>query len=53
MQSLLELVNNEMAGDSCKQDLKLQKFYTNSIDHLRAQKEREGDVRKRYEAIKI
>ena len=53
MQSLLELVANEVSSDSCKQDDKLQKFYSNSIEHLKAQTDREGDLGERYKALKL
>ena len=53
LQSLLELVANEISSDSCKQDEQLQKFYSNTLEHLKSQKGREGDVGERYEALNI
>ncbi len=53
LQSLLELVANEISSDSCKQDAHLQKFYSNSLEHLKAQKERGGDLGEQYDALKI
>ncbi|DBA95664.1 hypothetical protein WJX82_011441 [Trebouxia sp. C0006] len=53
IQSLLELVANEISSDSCKQDERLQKFYSNSMEHLKVQKDREGDLGERYEALKL
>jgi hypothetical protein len=53
MQSLLELVANEVSSDNCKQDERLQKFYSNSMEHLKAQKDREGDLGEQYEALKL
>lgn len=53
MQSLLELVANEVSSDSCKQDEQLQKFYSNSLEHIRAQKATGGDLSEQYEALNI
>ena len=53
MQSLLELVANEISSDSCKQDERLQKFFSNSMEHLKVQKDREGDLGERYAALKL
>ena len=53
LQDLLELVKNEISSDSCKQDEHLQKFYSNTVEHLKAQQSREGDMGERYEAISI
>ena len=52
MQSLLELVANEVSSDSCRQDERLQKIYNNTLDHLKAQKEREGGPGERYKSLK-
>ena len=53
LQSLLELVANEVSNDSCKQDERLQKVYSNTLEHIKAQKHGEGEVGQRYEAINI
>ena len=53
LQSLLELVANEVSNDSCKQDERLQKIYANTLEHIKEQKGREGEVGQRYEAFDI
>ncbi|KAL3144750.1 hypothetical protein ABBQ38_001871 [Trebouxia sp. C0009 RCD-2024] len=53
MQSLLELAANEVSSDSCKQDERLQKIYSNTLEHIKAQQGGEGEVGQRYEAIKV
>lgn len=53
LQSLLELVANEVSSDSCKQDEQLQKIYGNTLEHIKAQKGREAEVGQRYEALNI
>lgn len=53
LQSLLELAANEVSSDSCKQDERLQKIYSNTLEHIKAQQGGEGEVGQRYEAIKV
>ena len=53
VQSLLELVANEVSSDSCKQDERLQKSYGNTLEHIKEQKAREGEVGQRYEAFSV
>lgn len=53
LQSLLELVANEVSSDSCKQDEQLQKIYGNTLEHIKAQKGREAEVGQQYEALNI
>ena len=53
MQSLLDLVANEVSSESCKQDEQLQKFYSNSLEHIRAQKATGNDLSDQYEALNI
>lgn len=53
LQSLLELAANEVSSESCKQDERLQKIYSNTLEHIRAQQGGEGEVAQRYEAINL
>ncbi|KAK9808922.1 hypothetical protein WJX72_006449 [[Myrmecia] bisecta] len=53
LQSLLELVSNEMANDHCKKDAALEAFYRNTLKHIAWQKKREDGVGKLYEPLQI
>ncbi|PSC73631.1 vacuolar sorting-associated 35B-like [Micractinium conductrix] len=51
LQSLLELVANEMSAEACKEDQPLQAFYANTLQHIRQQKAKGGEAGARYEAL--
>lgn len=53
LQSLLELVANEVSGDNCKQDQQLQRFYSNTLEHIKAQRDRGDDLSEQYQALKL
>ncbi|KAL4438691.1 hypothetical protein ABPG77_006295 [Micractinium sp. CCAP 211/92] len=53
LQSLLELVANEMATDACRDDQPLQAFYNNTLAHIRQQKAKGGDAASRYDALQL
>ncbi|KAL4440093.1 hypothetical protein ABPG75_003094 [Micractinium tetrahymenae] len=53
LQSLLELVANEMAAEACKDDEPLQAFYNNTLAHIRQQKAKGGDAAARYDTLQL
>ena len=55
VQSLMELVANEMANDACRDDTLLTAFHSNTLSHIRFQNQiyQGDDVVCRYAALKI
>ena len=53
LQSLLELVANEMAAEVCKDNEALQAFYNNTLAHIRHQKGLEGDAGAKYDGLQL
>ncbi|KAK9803789.1 hypothetical protein WJX73_008689 [Symbiochloris irregularis] len=53
LQNLLDLVQNDMAGDSCQKDSALVAFYKNTLGHIELQRARGGPAAERYKQIKV
>ena len=53
MQNLLDLVANDMAGDSCQKDAALVAFHRNTLTHIEIQKAKGGATGERYSQVKL
>jgi hypothetical protein len=53
LQSLLELVANEMSAGACKDNEALQTFYNNTMGHIRQQKGKGGEAAAKYEGLQV
>ena len=53
LQNLLDLVQNDMAGEGCQNDAALVAFHRNTLTHIELQKAKDGDVAARYSQIRI
>ncbi|KAI7841140.1 hypothetical protein COHA_005110 [Chlorella ohadii] len=53
LQSLLELVANEMAAEGCRDNEPLQAFYANTLAHIRQQKAKGGEAAARYDGLQV
>lgn len=53
LQSLLELVANEVAADACKDNEALQTFYSNTLAHIKQRKAAGGEAGAKYDGLQI
>ena len=53
LQSLLELVANEMSAGACKDNEALQTFYNNTLGHIRQQKGKGGEAAAKYDGLQV
>jgi hypothetical protein len=53
VQSLLELVANEVAADACKDNEALQTFYSNTLAHIKQRKAAGGEAGAKYDGLQI
>ena len=53
VQNLLDLVANDITGDSCQKDTALVAFHRNTLAHIDIQKAKGGAIAERYSHVKV